>query len=402
MKNNFLIFAHKANLLLCFSALFFCHTVKAENIPGIAQIELCTGEIQISKRDKNSQAQGILLPGDALQTTDNPNSRCRVAFPNGNFIDIGSATTVKFDKDQQITLMQGRLIAYAMPTLGQAGQAMEIHIGNGGLALAMGKVLVTMKDKPEIAVFNDLVSAVWHDRQGEKTLYPGNLVKVTSGSAVEITQASQAMEGQVSEQISPEIPAVNQATQAFKARDLQTSTRLFTQIQQAFPYNAAAAYHLGLFDLNVGNTSKAVQQWQKYATIDPEGAKKSGVIKQLTLMNSKSIQDEVTQAIANEKMLSELAPEPNSIAVNPLINKGAEQYGPIGKGLTAFVITDLAKVPGLKVLEREKLQKLIDEIKLSQTGELVETSSRVRAGRIMRAEKLMIGDYLIGNSKEGQ
>jgi uncharacterized protein YjcR len=69
--------------------------------------------------------------------------------------------------------------------------------------------------------------------------------------------------------------------------------------------------------------------------------------------------------------------------------------------LTAFVITDLAKVPGLKVLEREKLEKLIDEIKLSEKGDLVEKSARVRAGRIMRAEKLMIGDYLIETNKGG-
>ena len=402
MKNNHLIFVHKYTILLCFSALFYCHTVSAENVPAIAQIELCTGEIQISKLDKNSQTEGTLFPGDTLQTTDNQNSRCRVAFPNGNTIHIGPATTVKFDKDQQVTLMQGQLIAYAMPTLGQPEQAMMLHIGDGVLALTMGKVFATVKDKPEIAIFNDLVSAVWHDSKGEKTLYPGNLVKLSSGSTVEIMQAPRNMEAEVSEQMSPETPAVKRATQAFKDRDLVTATRLFKQIQLAFPYNAAAAYHLGLFELNANNTSKAVQQWQKYVEIDPDGAKKSGVTKQLTLMTTQSIQDEVKQAIANEKTLSELAPEPNSIAVHPLINKGAEQYGPIGKGLTAFVITDLAKVPGLKVLEREKLQKLIDEIKLSQTGALVETTSRVRAGRIMRAEKLMIGDYLIENNKGGQ
>ena len=402
MKKNHLIFVHKYTILLCFSALFYCHTVSAENVPAIAQIELCTGEIQISKLDKNSQTEGTLFPGDTLQTTDNQNSRCRVAFPNGNTIHIGPATTVKFDKDQQVTLMQGQLIAYAMPTLGQPEQAMMLHIGDGVLALTMGKVFATVKDKPEIAIFNDLVSAVWHDSKGEKTLYPGNLVKLSSGSTVEIMQAPRNMEAEVSEQMSPETPAVKRATQAFKDRDLVTATRLFKQIQLAFPYNAAAAYHLGLFELNANNTSKAVQQWQKYVEIDPDGAKKSGVTKQLTLMTTQSIQDEVKQAIANEKTLSELAPEPNSIAVHPLINKGAEQYGPIGKGLTAFVITDLAKVPGLKVLEREKLQKLIDEIKLSQTGALVETTSRVRAGRIMRAEKLMIGDYLIENNKGGQ
>ncbi|NOS73226.1 MAG: hypothetical protein HOP36_01535 [Methyloglobulus sp.] len=402
MKTNHFIFTQICTALLCGALLVYSQIVSAENIPAIAQIELCTGEIQILKLDKTSQTEGALSSGDVLQTTDNRNSRCRIAFPNGNFIHVGSATSVKFYKNQQLTLMQGQLIAYAMPTIGQQ-QAMALHLGDGVLALSMGKVLATeSKDKRQIAVFNDLVSAVWHDSQGEKTLYPGNLVKLSAGSSVEITQAPRIMESEISEKMSPETPAVKQATQAFKDRDLVTAARLFKQIQQAFPYNAAAAYHLGLFELNANKTPEAVQQWQKYVEIDPEGAKKSGVTKQLTLMTSKSIQDEVKQAIANEKTLSNLAPEPNSIAVHPLINKGEEQYGPIGKGLTAFVITDLTKVPGLKVLEREKLQKLIDEIKLSETGELVEKSARVRAGRIMRAEKLMIGDYLIETKKGGQ
>lgn len=402
MKTNHFIFTQICTALLCGALLVYSQIVSAENIPAIAQIELCTGEIQILKLDKTSQTEGVLSSGDVLQTTDNRNSRCRIAFPNGNFIHVGSATSVKFYKNQQLTLMQGQLIAYAMPTIGQQ-QAMALHLGDGVLALSMGKVLATeSKDKRQIAVFNDLVSAVWHDSQGEKTLYPGNLVKLSAGSSVKITQAPRIMESEISEQMSPETPAVKQATQAFKDRDLVTAARLFKQIQQAFPYNAAAAYHLGLFELNANKTPEAVQQWQKYVEIDPEGARKTGVTKQLTLMTTKSIQDEVKQAIANEKTLSNLAPEPNSIAVHPLINKGEELYGPIGKGLTAFVITDLTKVPGLKVLEREKLQKLIDEIKLSETGELVEKSARVRAGRIMRAEKLMIGDYLIETKKGGQ
>jgi TolB-like protein len=401
MKKNHFIFSQMCKALLCCLAINYCTHAVAGNSPTVAELALCTGDIQISKLDKAAQVQGVLAQGDTLRTADKPDSRCRLAFPNGNTVDIGPASTVKFDNDQEFTLMQGQLVAFAMPTLGKQEHAMRLHIDKGFLALAMGKIFATVNDKPQIAVFNDLVSAVWRDNQGEKILYPGNLVSLSSG-AVEITQAARDMEAKVSVQMSPEQPAVAKATQAYKNKDVVTAARLFRQIQQAFPYNAAAAYHLGVLDLNANKAEQAAQQWQKYKEIDPDGAQKRGVTKQLSLVTTKAIQDEVKNAIANEKSISNLAPEPNSIAVHPLINKGAEQYAPIGKGLAAFVISDLSKIPGLKVLEREKLQKLIDEIKLSETGLTDETSSRVRAGKIMRAEKLMIGDYLIENNKGGQ
>lgn len=386
-------------VLLCFDALFYCHGTLANTLSGVAQIELCTGEMQLVKLDKTAHVDNVLLPGDSIQTTDNPDSRCRIALPNGNAIHMGFATKVKFGNSQQITLIQGQLLAYAMPALEQQEQPIMLQVGNGTLTLSMGKIFAkSINDQRQIAIFNDLVSAVWHDKQGDKTLYPGNLLNLSSDNLA-IAQIPQGMDVEVSEQISPETPAVIRATQAFKNRDLATSGTLFKQIQYAFPYNAAAAYHLGLFELKDNKVAEAVLQWKHYAEIDPEAAQKNGVTKQLTLMNTKAIRDEVKVLIAKEKNLSQEQPEPNSIAVHPLINKGAERYQPIGKGLTAFVISDLMKVPGLKVLEREKLQTLIDEIKLSESGGLVEKNSRVRAGRIMRAEKLMIGDYLIESSK---
>ncbi|MFI3136535.1 MAG: CsgG/HfaB family protein [Methylococcaceae bacterium] len=402
MKKNPFVFTRICAVLLCYCPGLFCQTAFAYTVAPIAQIGLCTGDVQISTQGKKAQSEGSLLIGDTLETGDNQNSRCRITFPNGNALDMGSATKVRFDKAQQVTLLQGQLVAYAMPTLEQQSQPMVLHLGEGDLSLTMGKVFATVaSDKRQIAIFNDLVSALWHDQTGDKTLYPGNLVTLSSDE-LDIAQTPRNMEAIVSEQMSPESPAVTLATQSFTNKDLATSSRLFQQIQQAFPYNAAAAYHLGLLDLNANKTSAAVVQWQKYVEIDPEAAKKNGVTQQLTLMTTKAIQDEVKQAIANENALSQLAPEPNSIAINPLINKGVEKYQPIGKGLTAFIITDLAKVPGLKVLEREKLQTLLNEIKLSDKEGLIEQSTRVRAGRMMRAETLMIGDYLIESTKGGQ
>jgi hypothetical protein len=59
-----------------------------------------------------------------------------------------------------------------------------------------------------------------------------------------------------------------------------------------------------------------------------------------------------------------------------------------------MVIADIAKVPNIKVLEREKVDRLLEEIKLSQSG-LVNKETEVRAGRLLRAEKLVVGDYKV-------
>jgi hypothetical protein len=54
--------------------------------------------------------------------------------------------------------------------------------------------------------------------------------------------------------------------------------------------------------------------------------------------------------------------------------------------------TDLTQVPGLKVLEREKVQKLLAEMRLGDSG-LAEDATAVRTGRMMRAEKVIVGSF---------
>ena len=87
------------------------------------------------------------------------------------------------------------------------------------------------------------------------------------------------------------------------------------------------------------------------------------------------------------------------MAVLPFMNRGDPAQATLSKGLTAMVISDLSKIPDLKVLERAKLQKLLDEMKLSDSG-LVEQKSAIRAGRLMKAEKIMLGDYQLQTDKK--
>jgi TolB-like protein len=65
----------------------------------------------------------------------------------------------------------------------------------------------------------------------------------------------------------------------------------------------------------------------------------------------------------------------------------------MAKGLAAMIIADLSKVPGLKVLEREKVQLLLNEMPSSATAGLADTAKAVRSGRLMRAEKVIVGNF---------
>jgi TolB-like protein len=112
----------------------------------------------------------------------------------------------------------------------------------------------------------------------------------------------------------------------------------------------------------------------------------------LTLLSSAALRAEVAQAVATETQVVSSPPEPNSIAVRAFLNQGDPAYRAMAKGLAAMVIADLSRVPGLNVLEREKVELLVGEAKLGDSG-LADRNSAVRSGRLMRAEKVVVGNF---------
>ncbi|MBU4263389.1 MAG: hypothetical protein KKC76_16145 [Proteobacteria bacterium] len=97
-------------------------------------------------------------------------------------------------------------------------------------------------------------------------------------------------------------------------------------------------------------------------------------------------------AIAQEKSLgSDL--RDNTLAVLYYRNlTGRSELDPWQKGLTVMLITDLAQIKELQVLERVRLQALVEEIGFGASG-LVDKSSAPRIGRFVRAQHLVGGEF---------
>lgn len=68
----------------------------------------------------------------------------------------------------------------------------------------------------------------------------------------------------------------------------------------------------------------------------------------------------------------------------------AGNSGPVGKAVSTMLITELSQRPGLRVIERYRLQELLTEQKLSLSGR-VDAATAAQVGRMVGAQYLVFG-----------
>jgi TolB-like protein len=83
---------------------------------------------------------------------------------------------------------------------------------------------------------------------------------------------------------------------------------------------------------------------------------------------------------------------------NYSVGKYQEQLGFITKGLADFFETDFAAISDLRVVERDKIDYILKEIELSQSGQ-VSTASAVQAGKLVGAQLMVFGNVMQTDSR---
>jgi len=87
----------------------------------------------------------------------------------------------------------------------------------------------------------------------------------------------------------------------------------------------------------------------------------------------------------------------NTISILYFENTTADpEYQWLSKGLADMLISDLSGLPGINMIERASLQKVLEEQALALTG-LTEASNTVEVGKILQADKLISGAYIIND-----
>ena len=113
----------------------------------------------------------------------------------------------------------------------------------------------------------------------------------------------------------------------------------------------------------------------------------------LALLTRRELQYAARQAIARESLLTSTPPDPNTVAVMPFRYVGRDStLRPLERGLAALVVTDLSRVRRLRLVERERLQVLLDELKLAEDTR-VDPATSARSGRLVGAGQMVQGQF---------
>ena len=87
------------------------------------------------------------------------------------------------------------------------------------------------------------------------------------------------------------------------------------------------------------------------------------------------------------------------VAVLEFVNASAEHDNdPLGKGLQSMLTTDLAQVPSIQLVERQRLTDIQAELKLAQGGQIDKTTA-ARIGKLAGASHLLGGTFVIVGNK---
>jgi TolB-like protein len=142
--------------------------------------------------------------------------------------------------------------------------------------------------------------------------------------------------------------------------------------------------------------TEAIETWQSYQNRqDP--AVEEEIRKQLTLIEIYDSIHVARQALEEEKKLETLPPKPGTVAVFYFKDLSPDnQFRYLQKAMAEMIITDLAQVKSLQVLERVRVQFLLAEMQMGQTG-IVEENTAPRAGRLLGAENLIVGSLEPGS-----
>lgn len=179
-----------------------------------------------------------------------------------------------------------------------------------------------------------------------------------------------------------------------KEKDIHQNTikKQLESAIEASPENYAIHYYLGIVYLREGDRDEAINAWETYLGSAPEDSRSVSIRERLTVLKM-----EQARAFARKAAKLALGGETtaevrdDTIAVLDFKNLGTAELMPFIKGLTAMIITDLSKVPQLKVVERARMKALMDEMKLAQTG-IIDASTTARMGRLLQARTIDWGE----------
>lgn len=170
-----------------------------------------------------------------------------------------------------------------------------------------------------------------------------------------------------------------------------------THLDQAVrlnPRDGATALYLGMTAEQQMDIPAAKAAYEGYVRYGRTSRVRRQLEARLAALTRQELTMAAKTAVAQEQQLSTQVGSPLTVAVMPLRFVGADSsLKPLERGMAELITTDLSRSSQLTVVERARLQALLDEMSLQQSGQ-TDSTTRVRAGKLIQAGRIVSGQIV--------
>jgi TolB-like protein len=201
----------------------------------------------------------------------------------------------------------------------------------------------------------------------------------------------QALEARIARD-SSEVTTLVSLGQAYQLRDRPGDViPLLERAVALSPNDARVSLLLGIAYEDVGRLEEASELYRRYIDDGQDPALRRQLDGRLRVLRQRQLVSSARQAVADEALLATTPPAPTTVAVFPfLLQTPDTTLEPLSRALAEMLVTDLSQTERLTVLERLRVQALIDEIQLADEG-LVDPATAARGGRLLGAGQIVQG-----------
>jgi TolB-like protein len=178
----------------------------------------------------------------------------------------------------------------------------------------------------------------------------------------------------------------------FKAERFADARQVLDSAVARDARSGIAAIYLGMATEAIGDFPAARLAYTHYIAIARSGELKETARRRLALVGRHELEFQARQALAQEATLAQRPPDANTIAVMPFSYSGTNlEIQPLTRGLAQLIVTDLAKSRQVRVLERERMQAILSEMRLANDSGRADPRTALRSGRLLSAARVVQG-----------
>jgi len=177
----------------------------------------------------------------------------------------------------------------------------------------------------------------------------------------------------------------------YKAARYDDARKALVEATRLDPNDGTSALYLGMTSEKLNDFAAARAAYTTYLSVGKTSRVRRELQARLAALTRLELQEAAKTAIARERELSTTPGSPRTVAVMPLRFTGTDSsLQPLERGFADLLITDLARSSQITVVERGRLQALLDEIALQRSG-ATDPQTNVRAGKILQAGRVVEG-----------